>query len=653
MSNVDPGNPFLGLTASDLGVPALFETAVDQQSLALKEQLRRLIRIVESPLLNLFLTGRPVRFSTLPPEGRERYLRSWSRSRLEAKRKAFHTVKRLTSSLSFAALPDGRTNPSWPAIGYHGPDDAERARWRHPAELRIEPLRPDRETTIEADVAVVGSGAGGAVIAAHAAQAGLRVVVLEAGGYHTADDFPQREYPGTDSLYDDHGLRTTKDLAISLFSGHAAGGGTTINWMTCLRPPPWVLEEWERVHGIEGLSGPQFESVIEEVEQRLGVNTGESAMTEVSDVLRRGCEALGYRLGVDYHVTPKNARGCDNRCDYCNWGCIYSARQSALVTYLPDAYRHGARFLFDTRADSIAVREGTAVGVEGTFRDGGKDVPVHIRAKVVVCAAGSLHTPALLLRSGLRDPQIGQHFRIHPVSAVAGLYDRPVRMWAGIPQTVHVDRWANLDGRDHGFWVETVPAHPGLTGLGAPWWSAREHKEVMRNYDHLATNIVLVRDYAEGRVTIDARGQPIVDYRMREPDVSHLIRGLQESARIHAAAGARSVWTLHTERCAVEARDGRIRTADLDAFLERIAHLGIRRHAIALFSAHLMGGCSMGTDPRRSAAKPSGEMREVRNLFVGDASVFPSAPGVNPMITIMAMARRTASFVLDALRTAS
>jgi len=631
-------------------VPGLFETAVDEQSPALKAQLRQLIRIVESPLRNLFLTGHSVRFSALPPEGRERYLRSWSRSRLEAKRKAFHTVKRLASSLSFAALPDGRTNPTWPAIGYSGPDDTERLRWRHPEALRIEPLRPDHETSLEADIAVVGSGAGGSVIAAHAARAGLRVVVIEMGGYHTADDFPQREYPGTDLLYDDHGLRTTRDLAISLFAGTTAGGGTTINWMTSLRPPPWVLEEWETTAGIDGLTGPQFASYIDEVERRLAVGTDESVMTEPSDVLRRGCEALGYRLGTDFHVTPKNARGCENRCDYCNWGCIYSARQSALVTYLPDAHRDGARFLFDTRADTIDVRDGRAVGVDATYHGGRRPVPVYVRANVVVCAAGAVHTPALLLRSGLRDPQIGRHFRIHPVSATAGLYDRPIRMWAGVPQTLHIDRWANLDGAHHGFSIETVPAHPGLTGLGAPWWSARDHKEVLRNYDRLATSIVLVRDYSEGRVTIDPRGEPVVDYRMREPDVAHLVRGLQESSRILAAAGARSVWTLHTERCAVDAQAGRIQPRDLEAMVERIAHLGIRRHAIALFSAHLMGGCAMGADSRRSAAAPSGALHSVPNIFVGDASVFPSAPGVNPMITIMAMSRRTATFVLGAVR---
>ncbi len=648
MSNVDSADSFLGLAASDLGVPTLFEAAVDQQSPVLKGQLRRLIRIVESPVLNLFLTGHPIRFSALTRPAQERYLRSWSRSRLEAKRKAFHTVKRLAASLSYAALPDGRANPTWAAMGYRGPSDAERAGWRHPEELRIEPLRPDRETVLECDVAVIGSGAGGAVIAARTAQAGLRVVVLEAGGYHTADDFPQREHPGTDLLYDAHGLRTTRDLAINLFSGHTAGGGTTINWMTCLRPPPWVLEEWERVHGIHGITGPTFDGYIEEIEGRLHVTVEESAMTEVSDVLRRGCEALGYRLGVDYHVTPKNARGCNNRCDCCNWGCIYSARQSALVTFLPDAYRKGARFLFNTQANIVDLRDGAAVGVEGRCRGDHGEVPIHVRAKVVVAAAGAVHTPALLLRSGVRDPQIGRHFRLHPTSAVASQHDRPIRMWAGIPQTLHVDRWMNLDGAHHGFWLETVPAHPGLGALGTPWSSARGHKEAMQNYDHIAVNIVLVRDYSEGRVTIDARGQPIVAYRMREPDIAHLVRGLQESARIHAAAGAKTIWTLHNEPCTVKARGDRIQPTDLDAFVERIARHGIRRHALALFSAHLMGGCTMGADPSRSAVRPTGELRAVRNLFVADSSVLPSAPSVNPMITIMALARRTAEQVVRA-----
>ena len=648
MSRANGGDPFFDRTASDLDVPALFAATVAQQPPDLQAQLRRLLRVVENPLLNLVLTGRPVRFSRLDPAARERYLGSWAQSHIEAKRKAFGTVKRLTSFLSYAALPDGQTNPNWPTMDYPAPQDAERPAARHPQDLRIEAVRPERETTIECDVAVVGSGAGGSVIAARAAQAGRRVVVLEAGGYHTADDFPQHELPGTTEMYERYGFLATRDLAIGLLAGHTAGGATTINWMTCLRPPPWVLEEWERVHGINGLTEPGFAAHLEQVERRLHVGTEESVQTEVSDVLRRGCEALGYRLGVDYHVTPKNARGCENRCDYCNWGCIYSARQSALLTYLPDAHHAGARFLFDTQAERIEVHGGAAAGVEATYHGGGKVVPVHVRAPIVVAAAGAVQTPALLLRSGIRDPQIGRHFRIHPVSAVGGLYDHTVRMWAGVPQTVHIDRWANLDGAHHGFWLETVPAHPGLTALGAPWWSAREHKEILRNYGRLAVNIALVRDYAEGRVRIDSRGEPVVDYRMREPDISHLIRGLQESARIHAAAGAQSIFTLHNDRCGVEARGGRIDGADLEAFLGRIAVLGIRRHALALFSAHLMGGCSMGSDPRRFPVKPTGELGAARNVFVADASVFPSAVGVNPMITIMAMAHRTADFILNA-----
>ncbi len=641
----DPREP-LGASASDLGVDTLMAQAIrDYQPPDVRKQFLRLLHAVESPVLNLLLTGRPVRFSNLPPEARERYLRSWARSRLAAKRKGFHSMKRLTCFLYYSALTDGRTNPNWPGIGYVGPEDGARA-----PPPPLEPLDVDRETTLETDVVVVGSGAGGAVIAATAAKAGFRVLVLEAGPYLTSATFPRRELPGTDGMFERHGLMTTKDFAFGVLHGRTAGGSTTINWMTCIRPPRFALEEWERTYGIQGLTDPTFDAYVDEVWTRLGVSTDESVMTPTSEVLRRGCEALGYTFGVDFHVTPKNAHVCVNRCDYCNFGCIYNAKQSTLVTYLPDAREHGAQFLFDTDVQTVTVPGGGAKGVEAVRRTEGRDVPVHVKAKAVVVAAGALHTPAILLRSGFRHSGIGRGIRFDPTTAVGGVYGDPIEMWRGIPQTLHVDKWLRL--RDHyGFWLETVPAHPGLTALGIPWRGGRAHKELMARYPNLAANIVLVRDRSAGRVTIDREGNPVVDYTMIPEDRKMMERGIVESARIHIAAGARSVWTLHNEPCEIPYRDGPIPPSELDAFAARVRELGIRPNGLALFTAHAMGSVPMGASDRMPV-KPTGELRGVRNVFVGDGSVLPSPPGVNPMITIMAMARRTAEFVVAELRTA-
>jgi len=639
----------LGGSASDLGVDDLAAQAIQEyQPPDVQRQFRQLLKAVDSPAINLLLMGRPLRFRDLSAEAREAYIVNWARSHFGVKRRGFHSLKRLIAFLYYSALTDDGRNRNWPALAYPGPDDAGREGRHTPPDLILVPMAVDRETTIETDLAVVGSGAGGAVIAATAAKAGHRVLVIEAGSLQTPETFTQRELPATDSMLERHGLITSKDFAFGVLHGRTAGGGTVVNWMTCLRPPRFTLEEWERAHGIPGIAGPAFRAYVDEVWARLGVNTDEAVMNPTSEVLQRGCDALGYQRGVDYHVTPKNAKGCENRCDFCTFGCVYSAKQSALVTYLPDAQRNGAKFLFDTEARTIVVDDGTVAGVEAVHRRDGKEIPVKVRARAVVLAAGAIHTPAILLRSGIREPGIGRGIRFDPTTAVGGVYSHPIRMWAGVPQTLHIDRWLTLNG-NHGFWLETVPAHPGLTALGFPWRNGRDHKEVMRNYGRIAANIILVRDRSSGRVTIDRQGNPVIEYRMNRSDRGTMLRGIVESARIHAAAGAQGIWSLHTEPCEIPVRPGRISPAELDRFADRVSSLGIKPNAIALFTAHAMGSVPMGSSGWRPT-KPTGELRGVRKLFIGDGSVLPSAVGVNPMITIMAMARRTADFVLQSLR---
>lgn len=614
-----------------------------------REDTRRLLRVFESRWMNLILTGRPVRFTALPLERRDRYLLGWAHSRLPVKRRGFHALKRLILFLTYAkTLGDGR-NPNWAGIGYPGPDDVERARHRQPDDVRIDPLRPDRETTLHADVCVVGSGAGGAAIAARLASRGHRVVVLEAGPYATENDFTQREGDTYARMFQGNGLLATSDYAIGVLAGATAGGSTTINWMTCLRPPDWALKEWESTAGMIGVASPGFQTILDDVWRRLRVTTDEGQVNASNDVLRRGCEALGYHAGSDYEVIPRNASGCLNRCDFCFFGCIYAAKQSALVTYLPDAARAGARFLFDTRAERILVDGGEAKGVDAVYRQEGREVQVHVRTKAVVAAGSAVQTPPLLLRSGVTFSGVGAGLRIDPTTAIVSEFSEPIRMWKGPMQTVVVRRFQDADKGHHGPWLEAVPAHPGLSALALPWQGGRAHKDRMRALERSAASIVLVRDVAEGRVGVDTRGEPRIDYRLSARDRTNLVRGLQEVARIHRAAGALRISTLHLRDCSVGDGRGPVSRGAFEEFLDRIARLGIRESGIALFTAHPMGSARAGLDPRTSAAKPTGECHEVRNLWIGDGSLLPTAPGVNPMISIIALALRTAEFLHERL----
>ena len=216
-------------------------------------------------------------------------------------------------------------------------------------------------------------------------------------------------------------------------------------------------------------------------------------------------------------------------------------------------------------------------------------------------------------------------------------------------QTVVVKKFLDTDEAHLGPWRVVAPAHPGLAALALPWNGGRAHKELMAGLARSANTIVLVRDWTEGRVTIDARGEPVFDYRLDPRDRRNLTRGLQEAARIHKAAGAVRISTLHMEELSVGDGTGPIRDAEFDTFLERLGRASVGPNRLALFTAHPMGSARAGKDPRTSAAKSTGECHEVRNLWIGDGSIFPTAPGVNPTISIMSMAVRTAGFIRDRL----
>ena len=212
-------------------------------------------------------------------------------------------------------------------------------------------------------------------------------------------------------------------------------------------------------------------------------------------------------------------------------------------------------------------------------------------------------------------------------------------------QTVVVTRFQDTDEGHHGPWIEVAPAHPGLAGLALPWHGARAHKESMASLARAANAIVLVRDWTEGRVTIDARGEPVFDYRLDPRDRRNLTRGLQEAARIQRAAGALRISTLHMEELSVGNGQSAIRDAEFADFLERVGRAGVGENRLALFTAHPMGSARAGRDPKTSAAKPTGECHEVQNLWIGDGSIFPTAPGVNPALSIMSVALRSSGFI--------
>ncbi|MDE1852894.1 MAG: GMC family oxidoreductase N-terminal domain-containing protein [Thaumarchaeota archaeon] len=648
--SVEGGSPFYERSASELSVDSMLADAVEHSlQPANAKDFRRILSVVDSPLYNLVLTGRPVRFSTLSPPARERYLQAWRDSPLALKRTAFQALKRLTLFLVYASVDDAGGNPNWGAIGYSGASHDPPV--QTPESLRLNPLSIGADAKLSCDVVVAGSGAGGSVVANELASAGYDVIVLEQGPYETSETFKQNEMRMMQKLFQQSGTAATGDLSFVLLAGRGAGGGTTVNWNTCLRPPARILSEWEEEFGIKGVTGQEFSAYVDEVWRNMKVNDAESQRNGNNGVLWDGCRALGYREGSDYHVIERNAVGCDQRCDYCTYGCIYAAKQSTALTYLPSAQAKGARLAFDTRVDRVIIEGGVAKGVVASCESGGKIRHIEIAARAVVAACGGIETPALLLRSGVKDKGIGDYLRLDPTVAVGGIFERPIDPWKGPPQTVAVWKFIDLDGTYHGFWVEAAPAHPGLFALSIPWVSGKQHKDFMKDYyARSSASIVLLRERSHGRVAIDKEGYAKVSYDLGREDRETLVRGMEETAKILAAAGAVGIWTTHNDQ--VFAGDGkdRLKPGDLDSFDASLRRAGVEYNRMMLYSAHLMGSCRMSADPASGPTSPSGELHSVRNLFVGDACVFPTTPAVNPMISIMAMARRTAESIKLSLK---
>ena len=640
---------FYRKNASELSIDVLLADAVEHSlQPGNARDFRRLLRVVDSPLYNLLLSGKPVRFTSLGPEQRERYLQAWRDSPLALKRTAFQALKRLTLFLAYASVDSEGKNTSWGAIGY--PGGSHDTPVPTPERLRLKPLLIEADTKLTCDVVVVGSGAGGSVIAESLAGSGYDVLVIEQGPYETSETFRQDEMRMMQKLFQQSGTAATTDLSFVLLAGRGAGGGTTVNWNTCLKPPNRILSEWESEFGIDGVTGPGFAARLDAVWRAIGVNASESQLNGNNRALWDGCRALGYKEGSDFHVIERNAVGCNERCDFCTYGCIYAAKQSTALTFLPSAQEKGARFVFDARVERVVIEGGTAKGVVATCESNGRTSVLEVGAKVVVAASGGVETPALLLRSGVKDKNVGSYLRLDPTVAVGGVFDKPVDPWRGPPQTVAVWKFIDLDGRYHGFWIEAAPAHPGLVALSIPWVNGRQHKEFMvQYYARSSASIVLLRERSSGKVAVDREGYARVSYNLERADRDNLVRGMEETAKILAAAGAVGVWTTHNSQ--VFAGDGKkpVTPSDLDSFASSLHREGIIYNRMMLYSAHLMGSCRMSADPSLGPTSPSGELHSVKNLFIGDACVFPTTPAVNPMISIMAMADRTAESIKRSL----
>jgi len=541
------------------------------------------------------------------------------------------------------AIPDAQgKNPFWAQYGYPGPQQAPPTDEPH-----ITPYIPSDGEVLETDIVVIGSGAGGGTIAGVASSAGKDVVVLEIGGASSERDYQQLEVVAGAALMYKGGIALTADSNVGLLAGATLGGGTTINWQNCVAPSAAVRQEWEREHGLTDVEGPEFDRHLEAVLARMGANQDCSNLNGPHQRMVEGAKALGWSC----HTATLNVDPAKHRPEmagYTQFGDVTGAKRGTLTTYLRDAYDAGARILCHTKALRVLHENGRATGVEATYTDPQtletRTVTVH--AKDVVVAAGALETPAVLLRSGIGGPAVGQHLRLHPSSGMFGVYEDDQQAWWGPPQAAVMDEYRDL-GDGYGLLVEGSQYYPGVFAFQLALTNGKKHKELMSRFANMCDLLFITRDHGGGSVTLDEHGEAVHTYSLDDPrDQEQVRKGLRVLAELHLAAGAQELW-LNTPTA-----PGFRRGEDLEAWLTSLYEKPFGAGGIAMGSAHQMGSARMGTDPATSVADATGELHDTKGVWIGDTSAFPTPSGANPMLTCMALAHRTAEH-LTGVRAAS
>ena len=655
-------------------VDELLDRQVGRWDGVTKSGIRALLWVWEiSPLFT-----KRKRFSALSPTERERWVAGAYRSRIGAWRQVIVALKQLMF-IAWASAPEvedalgfdyrcakddqphGAGRPviaatslwkapeeptdysrSGPAVGSGAvPASAlERRSFTAPAEdaTHLETLTwPDigDGARLRAEVVVIGSGAGGAVVAASLAEAGVDVMVLEEGPQVSSKgDFNGPLFSRFEHACRDHA--TTMVLGrppIPLPLGRVVGGTTVVNSGTCFRAPDRVLQRWSREYGVEGAVPDELQPYYEELEEFLNVRPVPWELLGANGMAaHKGAVALGYSGGP----LLRNITDCHG-CGQCAFGCPTDAKQAMHVSYLPRAHRAGARILSGCRVERIVMERGRAVGVEAALL-GPDDKPrgiVRVSAQHVISSAGAIHTPALLDASGVPDPggQTGRNLRIHPATGVAGSFNEDWVSWKGTLQSYYIDQFFE----SHELMFEATTAVPGVAAPSVAGVGAEAMAE-LGGMSRLATLGFYVSDTSAGRVRRLPTGRVVATYKLNAVDTKRMGIGLAKAAEVLLAAGAQRV---HVGLPGVKQIASR---RDLESLDRKI-----RPEHLRLSAFHPMGTARMGSDPARSVVDSYGAHHAVDGLWVADASVFPSCVAVNPQMTIMAFAKRTAEHVAASL----
>jgi choline dehydrogenase-like flavoprotein len=460
------------------------------------------------------------------------------------------------------------------------------AGWHH---IDASTLEKDRH--FEADVVIVGTGAGGGTAAEILSQAGLKVIMIEGGALKSSTHFDMEERHAYPNLYQQAAALKTADKGIGIFQGRTVGGSTTVNWTTSIRTPEPTLDFWQQAKSVKGLSASELQPWFEKMEQRLNIEQWQYDANRNNGALRDGCEKLGW----EYTVIKRNVKGCWNT-GYCGMGCPVNAKQSMLVTTIPSALEHGATLISRAKVVKLEHRGDKVVGLTAqAMTEGFKPTALKITfsAKHYILSAGAIHTPTLLMRSNTPDPhkQLGKTF-LHPSLLSGGMFAEQINGHSGAPQSIYSDEFVWRDGAagELGYKLEVAPVHPVLIASKTIGYGV-SHAQLMANFNQMQVTIALIRDGfneqspgGQVRLTDDSF---VLDYPLTDGFWNAARRAFLSMAELQFAAGAKKVLPMHDGLTFFESwNDAKQSINQLD--------LGLIKTIVA--SAHVMGGCAMGED---------------------------------------------------------
>ncbi|KAI0971894.1 FAD/NAD(P)-binding domain-containing protein [Xylaria arbuscula] len=616
-----------------------------------KHQLRFILGLMLTHLGSIISTGYWTPFDRQPLSARAFILRSWQRAWLPiwpALARIFITIGKTCWS---------QTNQLYLQLNSYQPYDAKVVRPGLPVDFKFIQFPESIETgIIETDIVIIGSGCGGAVCAKVLAEAGLHVVVVERGYCFPPNELPM-ELDHVDNLLQGGGL-VTADGSTLVTAGQCWGGGGTVNWSACLQTPDYVRDEWAR-DGLTFFKEESFQNSLDRICDAMGVSDANIQVNQGNQVLLEGSSKLGWKA----KVCPQNSGGKPHLCgSSCGLGCRTSTKQSSSSFWLPAAARAGATFIEGLDVSRVLFHGSSTskvIGVAGqwTSRDtdgvANSSKPkiqqmVEIHAKTVVLAGGALNTPLLMKRSGIENPNIGKNLHMHPVANIVATWDREVRPWEGDILSSVVTEFEDLDGAGHGAKIESLAMQPYVAMLLNPWRDGKDFKAAALQYSHMTCHISLCRDRDSGTVSPEVGdGSPVINYTPSKFDRAHIVTGLAAAAKLCYLSGARSLAPAVPDVPPFESDKPPEAPRSLNdlSFANWVSKLGkttLDPLRTTFNSAHQMGTARMGTDEKSSVVDANGKVWGCDNLYVADTSVFPTASGVNPMITLMAIADRIA-----------